>query len=466
MNQCALNIDIRIRPELDPGFLPAAVWKRAFDQACEEAGGNEQIAIALQRPDGTTFVKHTPVLPHNYITEPINNKHVERLVKRMLWLYGGSQIVIAGSEKIAEHIRKVYSPSGDRAFDYNTIGSRIYLDTMTVRSCAIEDIPDQYDGEIELGRNLNGCRIGFDLGGSDRKAAAIIDGNVVFSEEIEWDPYFESDPNYHFEGIQDSLKRAAEHLPRVDAIGGSAAGVYVANEPRIASLFRGVSEDDFDSNVRNIFHRIQKIWDDVPFEVANDGEVTALAGSMSLNANAVLGIALGTSEAAGYCNSDGRITSWLNELAFVPVDYRDDAPADEWSGDIGCGVQYFSQQAVVRLAPAAGIDLPADMPFPDQLKEVQKLMTDGDERARKIFLTIGTYLGYAIMTYAEDYTIQHLLLLGRVTSGEGGSIMIDQALKVLEIEAPELAEQVTFSTPDEKLKRHGQAIAAASLPKL
>ena len=69
----------------------------------------------------------------------------------------------------------------------------------------------------------------------------------------------------------------------------------------------------------------------MPLEVVNDGEVTALAGSMSLGENAILGIALGTSTAAGYVTPDGNITSWLDELAFVPIDYNPAAPVDEWS---------------------------------------------------------------------------------------------------------------------------------------
>jgi len=312
---------------------------------------------------------------------------------------------------------------------------------------------------------LDGCRIGFDLGGSDRKCAAVIDGKVVFSEEVPWNPYFEKDPKYHREGINDSLKRAAEHLPRVDAIGGSAAGVYVNNEVRVASLFRGVSEEDFEKHVRRIFIDLQKEWN-VPFEVVNDGEVTALAGSMSLNGGALLGVAMGTSEAVGYCDPDGRITCWLNELAFAPVDYRDDAPADEWSGDIGCGVQYFSQQAVARLAPRAGFDFADEIPFAERLVEVQDRMKKEDPRARKIFETIGAYFGYALAHYAGFYELRNVMALGRVTSGAGGEIIISKAEEVLKAEFPELEEKLRITMPDEKMKRHGQAVAAASLPAL
>jgi len=194
--------------------------------------------------------------------------------------------------------------------------------------------------------------------------------------------------------------------------------------------------------------------------------VTALAGAMSLNDTGVLGVAMGTSEAAGYCDAGGSITTWLNELAFTPVDYRENGPEDEWAGDEGCGVQYFSQQAVARLIPEAGIEVSDDMGLPDRLEHVQALMADGDSRAAKIYETIGVYLGYSLAWYAEFYEIKHLLLLGRVTSGEGGQIIIRKAEEVLAAEFPELADNISISMPDEKMKRHGQAIAAASLASL
>jgi predicted NBD/HSP70 family sugar kinase len=329
-----------------------------------------------------------------------------------------------------------------------------------------KEIPPERAQSQPLGRHLDGCRIGFDLGGSDRKAAAVIDGQVVFSEETVWDPYFHPDPQYHFDGIMDSLKKAAAHLPRVDAIGGSAAGIYVHNRVKAASLFRGVPSDLFNSRVKDLFLEVKRAWNDVPFEVVNDGEVTALAGSISLEKNGVLGIALGTSTAGGWVDANGNITSWINELAFVPVDYHPDAARDEWSGDYGVAAQYFSQQAVGRLLPAAGIEVPKDMPLPEKLKLVQSLMAKGDERARKIYETIGVYLGYFIAHCAEFYPLQNMLILGRVTSGKGGDVIVEVARKTLGSEFPELAQKIALHVPDEKQKRHGQAIAAASLPEL
>ena len=329
-----------------------------------------------------------------------------------------------------------------------------------------KDIPAARSNTTPLGRHLDGYRIGFDLGGSDRKVAAIVNGQAVYSEEVVWDPYYQTDPQYHYEGIMESLKSVAKHMPRVDAIGGSAAGVYVNNRVKVASLFRGISPEVFEREVKDMFLKIQKEWGNVPLEIVNDGEVTALAGSMSLRQNGVLGIALGTSTAGGYVTMEGNITSWLNEFAFMPVDYNPQAPTDEWSGDYGCGVQYFSQQAVGRLMPAAGIEAEADLPLPEKLKVVQSLTYKEDYRAHKIYQTIGTYLGYAIAHYSDFYDFKNVLALGRVTSGPGGELIVEGAKEVLKVEFPELAARIAFHIPSEKDKRHGQAVAAASLPKL
>jgi predicted NBD/HSP70 family sugar kinase len=237
----------------------------------------------------------------------------------------------------------------------------------------------------------------------------------------------------------------------------------VNNRVKVASLFRGVSKEDFAKHVRDIFLDLRREWNGIPFEVVNDGEVTALAASMSLGVNSVLGVSMGTSTAGGFVTAEGNITSWLNELAFSPVDYRPDAPKDEWSGDPGCGVQFFSQQAVGRLIPLAGIEVEASLPLPEKLKHVQKLMADGDPRAARIYATIGTCFGYAVAHWADFYDLRHVLILGRVTSGSGGDVILEGAKQVLATEFPELAAKIRFHMPDEKDKRHGQAIAAASL---
>ena len=461
-----MQCEIIHQPVLDPGFLPAVLWNREYRQEAGMAAGSREVAVALTRDDGLAFVWKTLLLADTEGNRARNIKYVERVVKFLLWMKGGHRIIVGGAPEVAAALAGIYSESGARAFDWDFIGRRIYDHPISVEAVALAEVPEARDSAVSLGRHLEGNRIGFDLGGSDRKAAAVVNGEVVFSEEIKWDPYFQKDPDYHLAGIRDTLLRAAAHLPggKPQAIGGSAAGVYVNNKVRAGSLFRGVAPEEFESRVRGMFDQLGREWG-VPLVVVNDGEVTALAGSMSLESNRVLGISMGTSLAAGYVDAAGQITPWLNELAFAPVDYRDDAPADEWSGDIGCGVQYFSQQGVARLAKSAGYDF-GKMPFAEQLEHVQADMKAGKESAADIYRTIGTCFGYAIAHYADFYEIEKLLILGRVTSGEGGNLIIEEANHVLGESFPELASTLIITTPDEKMKRHGQAVAAASLPAL
>ncbi len=448
----------------DPGFRPAALWTRAYRRLVAAEAKRRPVRIALGRLDGTVFHYALDVLPWNDATVAATYHYIERTLKYLLWQKGGCKVWIAGCPEAAAQLARDYGPGGIRAFDADVMGETIFGGPFTVQACSEAELPAASESKFRMGGCWKGCRIGFDLGGSDRKCAAVVDGQVVFSEEIAWDPYFQTDPNYHYQGINDSLKRAAAHLPRVDAIGGSAAGIYVDNEVRVASLFRGIDRDTFASQVRGLFKRLAADWGNPPFEVVNDGEVTALAGSMALGDGAVLGLAMGTSLAAGYCDACGHITPWLDELAFAPLDFRPDAPADEWSGDLGCGAQYLSQQAVARLLPLAGIELPAAMPLPERLVEAQKLADLGDPRAERLFATLGGYLAQAVAHYADFYELRHVQIMGRVVSGNGGEILVATARREFARHYPELAEQIKLAMPDERQKRHGQAIAAASLP--
>lgn len=460
-----MKLSPRHTSAIDPGFVPASLWTKEFLKLCRQTPGSTPLAIGLSRPDGTASVFRTMVLPSTPTHDADNLLHVERTVKFLLWARSGHIVSLAGAlaAPLAQALQGMYAPGGERAFDAQ-FTQKLFERPLVFQAVSESQLPVESTSHLPLGRNLGGCRIGFDLGGSDRKCAAVIDGQVVFSEEVKWDPYFQPDPNYHLEGIRHSLQIAAAHLPRVDAIGGSAAGVYINNKVRVASLFRGVTDPAiFEAKVKGMFLDLAKEWN-VPFEVLNDGDVTALAASMSLNRNAVLGIAMGTSVAAGFVDPKGNLTNWLSELAFVPVDYRVNGPADEWSGDLGCGVQYFSQQGVGRLLPLAGIHLPASMRLPEQLEELQKLMLAGDGRALQVYEAIGIAFGYAIAHFASFYDIQCLLIMGRVTSGKGGDVIIERARSVLADEFPEL--RIDLVVPSEKDKRHGQAVAAASLPSL
>lgn len=458
------SVQPRSVPVLDRSFQPAVLARREFVDAAQSNPDARQVRIAVEQADGSIFCHSTVIFPSGHARAVENLRQTERLLKFLLWSRGGFRIYFDGPRELGQQLQDYYRTTATGRFDAQIMGERIYEKPFEL--VLTSDIPSERSNTKPLGRHLDGCRIGFDLGGSDQKVAAVIDGKCVFSEEMVWNPVPQPDPQWHFEQIMAALKLAARHLPRVDAIGGSSAGVIVNNRIKVASLFRGVPIDLFKRRVKDLFLEMKQAWGNIPFEVANDGEVTALAGSMSIGKNGVLGIALGTSMAGGYVNPEGNITSWLNELAFAPVDYNPAAPADEWSGDIGCGVQYFSQQCVGRLLEPAGIEVDPSLSLPEKLKHVQQQMQIGDERARKIYETIGTYLGYTLLHYRDFYEFEHVLLLGRVTTGSGGEIILSKATDVLRDEAPQFCERMQFHLPDEKEKRHGQAIAAASLPAL
>lgn len=454
----------RFIPPLDPDFRPASLAVRAFDAEVAAAGGGVPLVLGLERADGDLSRFETRVFAEDHPRFAANLPHVERLVKFLLWARGGWQLFVGGPLAIGEHLAQIYAPGGARQFDYHFLGQQVHQQTFTVIPCYASEVPAAREAGQALGRHLDGCRIGFDLGASDLKVSAVIDGEPIFSEEIVWEPVEQADPDYHYARIRAALKLAQSKLPRLDAIGGSSAGIYVADRPMVASLFRGVPAERY-NEIRTMFLRLRAEFG-VPLEVINDGDVTALAGAMSLEDDGVLGIALGSSEAAGYVDLRGRITGWLNELAFAPVDTNPQAPADEWSGDIGVGSQYFSQQCVFRLAPTVGIELPADATKAEKLKHVQSYLEAGHAGARQIWESIGIYLGYGLAHYANFYDLKHVLILGRVTSGIGGSIILERAKAVLAAEFPELARRVNIQLPDEKSRRVGQSIAAASLPAL
>jgi len=451
-----------VLPPLDGSFRPAVLANRAFRAQVGSAG--VPLVLGLERSEAEFSRYETVVFPEGHPGFDANLPYVERIVKFLLWQRGGHTLYVGGPRGIADRLNELYSANGAQKFDFHFMGDQVYEKTFRVISCAADEVPAARETGKSLGRHLAGYRIGFDLGASDRKVSAVVDGTPIYSEEVIWEPRKHSDPEYHYSEILTALKTAASKMPRVDAIGGSSAGIYIDNRPMVASLFRGVPREHF-GEVKSIFQRLRAEMN-VPLEVINDGDVTALAGSMSIEDNGILGIALGSSEAAGYVNMDGHIMGWLNELAFAPIDYSVDAPVEEWSGDKGCGASYFSQQCVFRLAPNAGIELPTDVTDAEKLKFVQEKLEAGHEGALRIWQSMGVYLGYGLAHYAEFYDLRHVLILGRCTSGRGGDLLLEGARDVLKAEFPELLEHINLHLPDEKVRRVGQSVAAASLPKL
>ncbi len=451
-------------PPLDPGFRPMALGMRAFQNEVRASGRSTPLVLGLARGHHAFSVYRTEIFQPGTGHDADNLRYADRILKFLLWQKGGNRVVVGGPREIADAIANAYAPGGSRAFDAAFMG-RVYEMHFTVERAYPDAVPPAREHAAPRGGHLAGNRIGLDLGASDRKVAAVRDGDPIHTEEIVWQPRDQQDPQWHLDQIMSALKSAGSKLPTVDAIGVSTAGVVIANRMMVASLFRGVPDDLFNSRVKGIWHEVQKNWNGIPLEVANDGDVTALAGSMSLNDGAVLGIAMGSSLAAGYVTGDRLLTDWLSELAFAPVDLREDAPADEWSGDLGVGVQYFSQVGAGRLAAQAGIPLTATATPAEKLKEIQALHEKGDAKAAQVFESVGCCFGYAIAQYAAFYDIRHVLALGRVTSSKGGPVIVEKAKQVLNDEFPELAAKIKIHMPEGEIeRRHGQAVAAASLP--
>ena len=456
MNFLGIEINLKNKSSLEENFIPFGSFIDAYLKAADKP-----VAVVVRRSSDEVSV-HDTFISGN--TEA-DNFYIERLVKLLLWLKGGATVEIYGDDSVAEHIKNVYCKGGKRQFDSDFMAG-IYEREFSVKSFPLSQKPESKENSFPMGGFFDGCRIGFDAGGSDRKVSAVVNGESIYSEEIVWFPKEKSDPKYHFDGIVEAFKTAASKMPRVDAIGVSSAGVYVNNRTLAASLFLKVPKNDFEKDVKDIYIKAAKEIGDVPLAVANDGDVSALAGALDLEDNDVLGIAMGTSQAGGYIDKNGNITGWLNELAFIPVDVQSGAMKDEWSGDIGTGCKYFSQDAVIKLAKFANIELDENLSLADKLKAVQVLMENGDKRASEIFENIGIYLGHSVNLYAKFYELKHILLLGRVMSGEGGNIILNSANRVLKEEYPHLSETISITLPDEKNRRVGQSVAAASLPKI
>ncbi len=445
-----MNIDIKNKPYYDPDFAPIGAYKRAYEQ-----GAAIPLCIAVERHDGISTMEL-----RMRGTDKADCVFAERMAKTLLWQKGGFRLIVCGPREIYRYIAAAYAQGGPRQFDADFMGG-VYRHPFEVKYKEYADKPQTKENMRSIGRHLNGCRIGFDAGGSDRKVSAVIDGKTVYSEEVVWYPKTNEDPAYHFEGITAAMKSAAEHLPRIDGIGVSSAGIFIDNRTAVASLFRAVPLDAFETHVRNIYLRAAKEMGNVPIQVCNDGDVTALAGSMYFDRNSLLGIAMGTSEAAGYVDETGSITGWLNELAFVPVDMNPNAMSDEWSGDIGCGVSYFSQDGVIKLAEYARFGLPDGSPA-EKLKAVQHAAALRDVDALQIFSDIGCYLGHTLAFYHDIYGMNSVLLLGRVMGGAGGETVLMTAKRVLAQEYGDL--KLDLLLPDDTFRRVGQSMAAASLP--
>ncbi len=446
-------VDLGMR--LDKAFEPIFLFNKNYENKLASSP-TATLAFSLERDGGYRETYKVKVLKEG-VDDELNFQFAERLIKTVLWTVGGFKLYICCDKTLFTRISAAYTADGLRGFEVDFF-NKVYGVPFTV--VYTESVPDTVREYIGAGRRNGGARIGFDAGGSDMKVAATLDGKVVFSNEIVWQPKVNANPDYHVANVRAAIREAADKLPRVDSIGVSSAGIYVQNETRVASLFLKVPSENYDK-IRTIYVDAAAEYG-APLTVANDGDVAALAGAIELNKNNLLGIAMGTSEAAGYADRDGKLLGWLNELAFVPIDVNTKSMIDEWSGDYGTGVKYLSQDGVIKLAALAGISFEGAETPAEKLKVVQALAESGDGRAKDVFFDLGNYLAYALLYYHGFYGFDNVLLMGRVLSGVGGEIIKTRAEEVLREYRDEVGG-IELLLPDEKSRRVGQAVAAANL---
>mmetsp|Transcript_40654 Transcript_40654/g.91727 ORF Transcript_40654/g.91727 Transcript_40654/m.91727 type:complete len:652 (+) Transcript_40654:87-2042(+) len=471
----------KVTPPLDSDYCPLVLGKRKYLEAAKDC--TDKLTWGLVRQDGCGRYS-LPVFPEKSKDAMASTYLAGKLIQEMLWQRGAAQLLLHGPPRICKALKAAYSKGGAFEFEISTMPHvsgtpETPFEVKIVSS--LDEIPENKDSHQECGKDTAGCRLAFDLGKSDIKTVAVKDGEVLYSKETEWD-VTNADPQYHFDAVLAALKEAASKLPKVEAIGGSATGTIGAkNEATWCDLFPNVPPDVYKEKVVDIFDRLAKeLAPDAPLKVINDGEVTALAAVQKIGSGKVIGISMGSDEGAGYATGDGNLLGWINEFGYMPLDLSPKAATNPWDKHVhtGCAHMYLGQRGATKLAAKGGVDLPDNYKYPHAdmtcikhedhaqcLKLIQKAMTDSEKEptVREIYVTIGVYLGYALAQYSEFYPIDHVLILGRVSKGKGGDIMLDTAKKVLEEEFPEY-KHIQFHTADDHFKAVGQCIAAAALP--
>lgn len=405
-------------------------------------------------------IKRKQVLSYRYdymLTEKEeeNYFYTKKILLTLLWLIGGDTILFRGdSYFIRTFIRKASKDEEIKTSFFEM--EEIFNCKMTMKET--NGIDSNYFPVSKVQGDFEGCRIGLDLGGSDRKVTALIDGNVVYSEETLWFPKNMPDWHYHYQGILDSLSKAKEKLPRVDSIGISTAGIIIEDRIVHPALFYSVPKEEKRTIVRDLIINLMKEhFPNIPYHVFNDGDVSAFGGAMEFEKNSILGIAMGTSLASGYCFDKNCLNGCINELGKIPIDYSANASMHYLMKIKGAGSEYLSQKGVIRLCRKGGLQF--DGPLALQLVSIQKEAEKDNPIVIKAYEDMGYYLGSSLALYHKFIQFDSVLLLGRVMSKKGGDILLSKAREFLK----DIGLNIEVFTSDENFRRLGQSYIAASM---
>ena len=181
---------LKIDAKLDKGFMPMALVCREMRENTVDNG--QDLIVAVERNQGYTYVYKTRIYKDNTGHDEENCKFIDRIAKTLLWVAGGYKVTIAGSEVVGEYIKNTFCYGGTRDFDVRFM-ERVYEAKFEVIVTDLANAPKEKSSACPVGKHLDGCRIGFDAGGSDRKVSAVVDGETVYSEEVVWFPKLNSD---------------------------------------------------------------------------------------------------------------------------------------------------------------------------------------------------------------------------------------------------------------------------------
>jgi len=478
-----LIVKPKVEAPLDPGFAPVVLAKRAYKEAAKDCA--DTLEIALPRADGCARYS-LKVFPDGSPEAEASVAIACVMIQELIWQRSAASLQLVGPAGICDQIKAAFAVGGAFEFEATSMPRVNGTPGKPFEVTIGGDLPEAKDTPQVCGKEANGNRLAFDLGKSDIKTVAVKDGEVLDSAETEWD-VTNPDPQYHYDAITAAMRKTIENAKAkgfgdIQAVGGSATGTVSGdNEATWCDIFPNVPQDVYAEKVVDIFKRIAKdVAGDVPLKVINDGEVTALAAVQKTGSGNVMGISMGSSEGAGYANGDGNLMGWINELCYVKLDMNPEAPTDPWTKGAHRGMShmYLGQRGATKLAAKAGVKVPDNYVYPHAdmctikhedhaqcLKLIQKAMADPEQEpeVRKLYETVGVYLGYGLAQYTEFYKIDNVMILGRVSKGSGGDLMLATAKKVLETEFPEIPP-ITFHTADDHFKAVGQCIAAAALP--
>lgn len=442
---------------------PITEWHRRYRSA---APGSGRFAVRFERPDRASLCFRTGLVGS---ASPELVRYVRTYVHNRLWAAGARRVVVDCGPDLFAALKSCFDPGG-QYYHQAEMMSRVYRGPFEIVRGPVVDRSDEGSGVPAQGDPKRGRHIGVDLGGSDVKVVAMRDGELLHHEKMDWRPRGMMRGRQVLDVVEDMVGRAlsAARLGRIDGIGLSTAGIVVGNRVVVSGIFSGLAAEEFDGWVAPMGAKLSRAFGGAPTQVAHDGDMTPLWAYVHMGIKRVLGLSLGTGLGAGFVDEHGQVSGMLCEVGKTILDMDAEAPEHIYNKTRGAALHYCSQNAVFRLAEGAGIALDHVDMLAEKLRRVQALVDSGDRSATAVFEAVGRDLAVAVAEFHDYFHMAHVVLVGRVTAGRGGEILLASADAALKRDFPEVADEVRLHVPDSPagidrntFSEFAQAMAAA-----